>query len=248
MERIGHDKRKNEAWKVRFMTELCYELDTFIREYDGNTPVVIFGTGTYGQFVFDKLSSAGICVDCFTCNSKIRFGTKYCNVDVKAPSTVFQSDAFIVIATVDAYTKRDILHQLLEAGVKRERVIIPIEPLGVFYDKKVLEIPEFAEVEKRITLARIQNEREYFCDYFVTNELLRIAMLGKDEYSEVAKELLSDTGVEIRYIDADGEIETFDAILLTDRENFIFLEEQLMDRMGEEHIPAIDFWTVVKAS
>lgn len=230
------------------MTELCYELDTFVREYDGEAPVVIFGTGGYGQFVFDKLTSAGISVDCFTCNSKLRYGTKYCNVDVRAPSAVFQSDVFFIIAIVDAYSKRDILYQLLEAGVKRERIITPIESLGVFYDKKVLEIPEFAEVEKRITLARIQKERDYFCDYFITNELLRVAMLDRDEFSQVAEELLSDTNVEIRYVDVNDGFDSFDAVVLTDRENFIFLEEQLMDRMGEKHIPVIDFWTVVKAS
>lgn len=230
------------------MTELCYELDTFIREYDGETPVVIFGTGTYGQFVLNKLTSAGICVDCFTCNSKARYGTKYCNVDVRAPSAVVRSDVFFIIAIIDAYSKRDILHQLLEAGVKREQIIIPIEPLGVFYDKKVLEIPEFAEAEKRVTLAKIRTEREYFCDYFVTNELMRIAMLRKDELSRIAEELLSNTSVEIRYIDADGGLDSFDAILLTDRENFIFLEEQLMERMGKVQIPVINFWSVVKQS
>ena len=151
------------------MTELCYELDTFIREYDGETPVVIFGTGTYGQFVLGKLNAAGICVDCFTCNSKSRYGSKYCNIDVRAPSSVIRSNVFFIVAIIDAYSKRDILNQLLEAGVERERIIIPIEPLGVFYDKKVLEIPEFAEAEKRVTLAKIRKERDYFCDYFVTN-------------------------------------------------------------------------------
>lgn len=45
---------------------------------------------------------------------------------------------------IDVYTKMDILHQLLDAGVKRERIITPIEPLGVFYDKNLLEVPEFA--------------------------------------------------------------------------------------------------------
>lgn len=226
------------------MSELCYDLDNFIREYDGKTPVVIFGTGGYGQFLFDKLTASGICVDCFTCNSKFRYGSKYYNVDVRAPSTVFQSDVFIIISTHDAYTKRDILYQLLEAGVKRERIIIPIEPFGIFCDKKMREVPEFAEAEKRVTLTRIQKDREYFCAYFVTNELMRIAMLEKDELSQIVEGLLSDTGVEIRYIDSDGGFDSFDGILLTERENFIFLEEQLMDRMGEVQIPVIDFWTV----
>lgn len=230
------------------MTEMLFELDSFIREYDRETPVVIYGTGTFGQFVFDKLAAAGICVDCFTCSSKSRYGSKYCNVDVRAPSAVTHSDVFIIIAIIDAYSKRDILHQLLEAGVKRERIITPIEPLGVFYDKKVLEVPEFVEAERKITLAKIQREREYFCDYFVTNELMRIAMLEKDEFSHIAEELLSDTGVELRYIDTDSEYDSFDAILLTDRENFILLEERLMDRMGETQIPVINFWTVVRGS
>ena len=228
--------------------EMYYDIDAFIREYDRKIPVVIFGTGTYGQFVLDKLTSSGICVDCFTCNSKARYGSKYCNIDVKAPSSVIRGDVFIIVAIIDAYSKRDILHQLLEAGVERERIIVPIESLGVFYDRKVLEIPEFAEVEKRITLARIQKEKDYFCDYFVTNELMRIAMLRKDELSHITEELLSDTKVEIRYIDVYGGFDGFDAVLLTDRENFIFLEEQLMDQMGEGQIPVINFWTVVRQS
>ena len=45
------------------MSELCYELDTFIRDYDGKTPVVIYGTGGFGQFVFDKLIAAEINVE-----------------------------------------------------------------------------------------------------------------------------------------------------------------------------------------
>ena len=230
------------------MTEICYELDTFIREYDGKTSVVIYGTGGYGEFVFNKLTAVGIHVDCFTCSSKARYGSKYCNVDVKAPSAVIQRDVLIIIAIVDAYSKRDVFHQLLEAGVKRERIIVLIEPLGVFYDKKLLKIPEFAEAEKRITLARIQKEREYFCEYFVSNELMRIAIVSKDELSLMAEELLSDTSIEIRYVDTDGGFDGFDAILLTERENFIFLEEQLMDRMGDVQIPVINFWTVVRGS
>ena len=228
------------------MTEMYYDLDAFIGEYDGQIPIVIFGTGRYGEFMVNKLSAAGIHIDCFTCNSTARFGSKFCNIDVKVPSSVLQRDAFIIISTIDVYTKMDILHQLLEAGVRRERIIIPIEPLGVFYDKKVREVPEFAEAEKRITLSRIQKEKEYFCEYFVTNELTRIAIFGKDELSQIVEELLSDTDVEIRYIDADSGFDNFDAILLTDRDNFIFLEEQLMDRMGESQIPVINFWTVVK--
>lgn len=230
------------------MSELCFELDAFIREYDGKTPVVIYGTGGFGQFALEKLTAAGIRVDCFTSSSKSRYGSKYCNLDVRAPSAVIGNGPFIIIAILDAYSKRDVLHQLLEAGVRRERIIALIEPLGVFYDKKLQEIPEFAEAEKRITLAKIQKEREYFCEYFVTNELLRIAMLGKDEFSHIAEELLSGTSVELRYIDADDGLESFDAILLTDREDFIFMEERLMDRMGETRIPVINFWTVVKAS
>lgn len=230
------------------MTEMHYDLDAFIREYDGQTPVVIFGTGMYGEFIVNKLTAAGIQADCFTCNSTVRYGSKYCNIDVRAPSSVLRRDVFVLIAVVDAYTKKNILHQLLDAGIKREKIIIPIEPAGVFYDKKLREVPEFAEVERMIILTRIQNDREYFCSYFVTNELMRIAMLGKDEYSQIAKGLLSDTGIEIRYIDPDGGLDGFDTILLTDRENFIFLEEQLMDRMGDIQIPVIDFWTVVRQS
>lgn len=230
------------------MDKICYELDTFIQDYDGKAQVVIYGTGTYGQFVLGKLTAAGIRVDCFTCSSKSRYGTKYYDLDVVAPSSVIQNDAFILVAIIDAYSRRDILHQLLEAGAKRERIIVPIEPMGVFYDKKLRYIPEFAEAEKRITLAKIQKEREYFCAYFVTNELTRIAMLEKNELSCIVEEMLSDTGVEIRYTSAEGGFENIDAILLTDRENFIFLEEELMDRMGKLQIPVINFWMVVKAS
>lgn len=230
------------------MTEMYYDLDVFIREYDGQMPVVIFGTGTYGEFILNKLAAAGIRIECFTCNSKARYGSKYCNIDVRAPSSALQHDAYILIATIDVYNKMDILHQLLDAGVKRERIITPIETMGVFYDTKMMEVPEFAKAEKKLTLARIKKEREYFCAYFVTNELMRIAMLSKDEFSQTVEELLSDTSVEIRYIDADDEFDNFDAILLTDRDNFIFLEEQLMDRMGEIQIPVINFWTVVKQS
>lgn len=225
-------------------SEMYYDLDAFIREYDGKTPVVIFGTSPYGEFILDKLTAAGIRVDCFTCNSKVRYGSKYCDVDVREPSSVLRHDVFIIISTIAAYTKRDILYQLLEAEVKRERIIIPIEPFGVFYDKNLMELPEFSEAEKKVTLARIQKDREYFCEYFVTNELMRIAMLEKNEFSKIAEELLSDTDVEIRYIEPDGELGYFDAILLTDRENFFFLEEQLMERMGEVQVPVIDFWTV----
>lgn len=229
-------------------SEMYYDINAFIREYDGKTPVVLFGTNHYAEFILEKLIAAGIRVDCFTCNTKARYGSKYCNIDVREPSSVFRRNVFIIISIIDAYTKRDILNQLLEAGVKREQIIIPIEPFGLFQHKKLQEVPEFAEAEKWVTLTRIQNDREYFCSYFVTNELMRIVMLEKNEFSQIAEELLSDTGVEIQYIDPDDRLDGFDAILLTDRENFIFLEEQLMNRMGEIQIPIIDFWAVGRQS
>lgn len=233
---------------ILLKSEMYYDLDVFIREYDGKIPVVIFGTGKYGEFIINKLTAAGIRVDCCTCNTIFRYGTKFCGLDVVAPSSVFGRDVFILIAIVDVLHKMDVLHQLLDAGVKRERIITPIEPIGVLHDRKLREAPEFAEALKRLTLTRIKNDRDYFCEYFVTNELMRVAVLGKDEYSQIAEDLLSDTSVEIRYIDPDGGLDGFDAILLTDRDNFFSLEEQLMDRMGEVQIPVIDFWMVVRQS
>ena len=228
--------------------EMYYDLDAFIREYDGKIPLVIFGTGNYGEFIFHKLTDAGIHVDCFTCIIEEMYGSKYCNTDVAALSSVIERDVFILIAIVAVSPKTSVLHRLLKAGVRRERIITPIEPFGLFYDEKLLEVPEFAEAIEKIILARIHKEQEYFCDYFVTNELMQIAMLGKDEFSQVAEDLLFGTGVEIRYIDSDSQLDGFDAILLTDRENFFFLEEQLMARMGEVPIPVVDFWSVVKES
>lgn len=233
---------------ILLKSEMYYDLDAFIREYDGKIPVVIFGTGNYGEFIFNKLTVAGICVDCFTCIFEDMYGSKYCNTDVAALSSVIERDVFIFIAIVAVSPKMDVLHKLLEAGVKRERIITPIEPFGLFYDEKLLDVPEFAEAIEKLILARIQKDREYFCEYFVTNELMRIAMLEKDEFSQIAEDLLLDTGVKIRYIDSDGGLDGFDAILLTDRDNFFFLEEQLMDRMGEVPIPVIDFWAVVNQS
>ena len=239
---------QKESSDIMLKSEMYYDLDAFIREYDGKTPVVLFGTNHYGEYILDKLSAAGIRVDCFTCNSKARYGSKYFNVDVREPSSVFRRNVFIIISTKDAYTKRDILYQMLDAGVKREQIIIPMEPAGKLHDKKLREVPEFAEAVKRVILTRMQKDREYFCEYFTTNELMRIAMLEKGEISQIVKNLLSGTGVEIRHIDPDGEFDDFDAILVTDSENFIFLEEQLMDRMGEAQIPVIDFWRVVRPS
>lgn len=77
---------------------------------------------------------------------------------------------------------------------------------------------------------------------------MRITMLGQDEFSQIVEDLLSDTGIKIRYIDQDGELDGFDATLLTDRGDFFFLGEQLMDRMSEVPIPVIDFWTMVNQS
>lgn len=224
---------------------MYYDLDAFIREYDRKMPIVIFGTGNYGEFIFNKLTDAGIHVDCFTCMVEDVYDSKYCDTYVAPLSSVIERDVFIFIAIVAVSPKVDVLNKLLKAGVKRERIITPIEPFGLFYDERLLEIPEFAKAIEKIILARTQKEREYFCDYFVTNELMRIAMLRKDEYSQITEDLLSDTGAEIRYIDPDSELDDFDAILLTDRDNFFSLEEQLMDRMGEVPIPVIDFWAVV---
>lgn len=228
---------------------LHYQIDTFIEEYDGESPVVIFGTGDYGQFIFDKLSGAGIVVRCFTSNSKSRHGTTYCNVEVRAPASVTsgEHEAIFVIAVIDAYNKGKILRQLLDSGVERERIVVPIEPLGgLFSSGKIAEIPEFAEAEKRITLESIKRGKDYFVAYFLTNGLTRLAMPAEDELSREIEGLLSGSGVEIRYVGEDGGFDGFDAVLLTDRENYIFLEEALMDRMGGVQIPVINFWTVVK--
>ena len=235
---------QKESTGILPKSEMYYDIDAFIREYDGKIPVVIFGTGRYGESIVNKLITSGIHVDCFTCNSKVRYGSKFCHFDVVPPSTVFGRDVFILIAIAAMLPKMDVLRQLHEAGVKSERIITPLEPFGRFYDQRLLEVPEFSEAIEKIALTRIYKEREYFCEYFVTNEMMRIAMLEKDKFSPIAEELLSDTDVVIRYIDPDGGFDGFDAILLTDRENFIFLEEQLMDRMGEMQIPVIDFWTV----
>lgn len=45
---------------------MYYDFDAFVWKYDG-IPVVIYGTGNYGKFMFNKLTAAEICVDSFTC-------------------------------------------------------------------------------------------------------------------------------------------------------------------------------------
>lgn len=227
--------------------KVYYKIDEFIQEYNGERSVIIFGTGDFGQFIFDKLRATKIRVAGFTCNSNSRFGSKYCGIQVCSPELAAKEDAFIIIAIIDAYSKRDVLYQLLALGVSRDRIVIPIEPVGgLFSDSRLKEIPEFAEIEKRVTLEYLQEEQTYFREYFLTNDLIRLAMPVKDEFSAVAERLLLDTGVEICYIDPEAPLDCFDAVVLTDRENFIFLEEQFMERMGEEQIPVIDFWSVVK--
>lgn len=61
------------------------------------------------------------------------YGSKYCNTDVAELSSVVERDVFILVAIVAVSPKMDVLHQLLEAGVNRERIITPIEPFGLTY-------------------------------------------------------------------------------------------------------------------
>lgn len=73
---------------------------------------------------------------------KTCYGSEYCDTDV-----------------VVLFPKMDGLHQLLEAGGKRERLITPIELYGLFYDEKVLEVPEFEKaIEKLSWRGSIKNE------------------------------------------------------------------------------------------
>ena len=227
----------------KLLQEICFDLDHFIASYEGTAPVTIYGVTAYASHLIEKLNANNIQVRAITCSSKSRYGSEFCGLPVLAPEDI-ASDSYYIIATVSAKHKRDIMYDLLDRGVPAERLVIPIEnPDGLYYDYRLTEYPEFAQAERELAFRRITSDKPYFCDYFTTNGIHSLSVYGDDAMVHTVTELLSGSGVSIERIDKDTDPIHGDAILVTDREQFIFLEEAFMDRC---ELPVIDFWTVVR--
>lgn len=145
-------------------------------------------------------------------------------------------DFSYVIAGINAYEKKDMIHTLINNGVPEKNIIVPLPYYGEHYfTHSLLRIPEFAAEVFWMHYKKKKEAGADFSEYFLFNNIHSIQFYGDVKIAEMLK---SAIGTAVAVVE-NG----YDAIVVTDVASFDFIEEKLMDKVD---CPIISAWEVVK--
>ena len=60
--------------------------------------IIIFGTGTWGERIYKALSKADVHIIAFSDNDSVKWGTRFCGIDVIPPDKLKNMDVYVLIA------------------------------------------------------------------------------------------------------------------------------------------------------
>lgn len=217
--------------------------------------VVVFGAGEVGAMAKKKMEESGDCVLLFLDNNPKRWGQTFEGLLVCSPQELHHMQ-YDVIAIGVYKAAESITNQLLEYGVPKEKIEIPVEPVRIF-PNSLFDSNEDFEQRQRFLLemgskcVEVDRELDYeidFCNNFwgliyFLKECEEQGENVKKSYSDACKvplrsgNLLVKIGVYSRKEEVEERIE----LLEKNDTDWMYLESEWLSQMFESH-ESIQFW------
>lgn len=197
--------------------------------------IIIFGAGEFGNYVYSRLIEQGIDILGFCDNKKagqVKFGKKIYSVDELKEN----KNAYVVVSVMNAHQKMSIKEQLLNCGIDKNRLVVPLSLKGdPFYKADIHVEPELQEIYLRICCENANASNRVY-RYFSSNGLKKLLVYPYKDYEDFLRNELN--GSDIRIV---GEIVCRDNLPKKDQyDAIIVLDEGHFEKIEDEFLPCTD--------
>lgn len=228
-----------------------YSIEGFMTRIQKDDNIIIFGAGKYGLYIYDLLKSKEIFVNSIIDNNKTVLNELRDKYPVKYIEDLGEDDkaGYIIVGISRLDCIKTVEMQLLDLGVKRNKIVIPLpKDNSGFFDKRIMLDEEYCLLALREMWKEVRrSNKTHIIDYFETNDLLKILVFEVEMFKGWLDKDLKDSKVSIvKHLD---KIEDYkpesecDAIVVLDELHYEVMEETLMELTN---IPIISMWDIVK--